>query len=292
MDFGLALPSLGAGANREGLIAAVEAAERHGFRDVWATDHILVPLDAADDYGRLFEAITLLAWVAGISRGIRLGTSVIVVPMRNAVVLAKELATIDALSDGRLIAGFGVGWNEAEFANVGTDALFHRRGAYLEETVALCRHLWSGSTEPFDGEFHHFDDFAFEPLPPQGAGVPIWIGARDERALRRVGRLADAYHASATSPEKYAPRIPVIRAAAEAAGRPMPMLSARARVELDAGPESFYTMHGTPEDVAAEIRKFAEIGVTHIALAFPPRDPEGITRAVDRFMTEVVPLVP
>lgn len=291
MDYGLALPNLGAGASREGLLAAVEVAERHGFTDVWTTDHLLIDRSNADDYGRLYEAITTLAWVAGQSREIRLGTSVIVVPMRNAVVLAKELATVDELSGGRLIAGFGVGWNRAEFANVGVDDRFEQRGAYLEETIELCRHLWSGSGEPFRGRFHQFDDVVFEPLPAQGASLPIWVGARDERALRRVGRLADAYHASATSPAAYAPRIPIIRAASEAAGRAMPRLSARARVELDGEKASFYTMHGRPEDVAAEIRAYAALGVSHLALAFPPRDPAGLTAAVDRFVAEVVPLV-
>jgi probable F420-dependent oxidoreductase len=291
MDYGLVLPNLGAGAGPEGLLAAVEAAEEHGFTDVWTTDHVLIDRENSDDYGRLFEAIATLAWLCGHSRVIRLGTSVIVVPMRNAVVLAKELATVDALSGGRLIAGFGVGWNTKEFANVGVADRFHERGAYLEETIAVCRHLWSGTDAPFHGRFHDFEDFTFEPLPAQGDDLPIWLGARDERALRRVGRLADAYHSSATNPAAYATRIPIIRAAAEDAGRQMPRLSARARLELDAGPASFFTIHGSPADAAAEIRAFAELGVDHIALAFPPRDPDGIRRAVDRFTTEVVPLV-
>ena len=291
MDYGLVLPSLGDDANLEGMVAAVELAERHGFTDVWATDHILVDHDAAEDYGRIYEAVTTLAWVAGRSREIRLGASVIVVPMRNAVLLAKQLATLDALSGGRLIAGFGVGWSPSEFANVGASDLFHQRGAYTDETIALCRHLWSGSTEPFHGRFHSFDDFVFGPLPAQGANVPIWIGARDERALRRVGRLANGYHASATSPAKLEERIPIIRAAAEAAGRPMPRLSARARLELNAGAESYYTMHGAPEEVAGEIRAFAALGVDHLALTFPPRDADGLARAVERFRAEVLPLV-
>jgi probable F420-dependent oxidoreductase len=290
MDYGLVLPSLGWEANREGIIAAVELAEEHGFTDVWATDHLLIDHTGAEDYGRIYEAVTLLAWIAGFSRAIRLGTSVIVVPMRNAVVLAKELATLDALSEGRLIAGFGGGWNEAEFGNVGVKAQFHVRGAYVDETIAVCRHLWSGSREPFHGRFHEFEDFRFEPLPAQGGSVPIWLGGRDERALRRAGRLADTYHASATAPKAYEPRIPVIRAAAEAAGRPMPRLSGRARVEIDAGPESFYTMHGSAADVAAEIRAFAALGVDHLALAFPPRDAPGLRAAVRRFMDEVAPL--
>jgi probable F420-dependent oxidoreductase len=291
MDYGLVLPNLGAGASPEGLLAAIETAEDHGFTDVWTTDHLLIDRENASDYGRLYEAVTTLAWLAGHSRAIRLGTSVIVAPMRNAVVLAKELATVDALSGGRLIAGFGVGWNTAEFGNVGVADRFHVRGAYLDETIAICRHLWSGTGDPFHGRFHDFEDYVFEPLPAQGGDLPIWLGAREERALRRVGRLADAYHSSATKPSAYAPRIPVIRAAAEAAGRPMPRLSARARLELDAGPESFYTIHGSPAEAAAEIRAFSGLGVDHLALAFPPRDPDGIRRAVDRFTTEVLPLV-
>lgn len=291
MDYGLVLPNLGAGASPEGLVAAVEAAEDHGFTDVWTTDHLLIDRENASDYGRLYEAITTLAWLAGRSRAIRLGTSVIVVPMRNAVVLAKELATLDALSGGRLIAGFGVGWNAREFGNVGVADRFHERGAYLDETIAICRHLWSGSPAPFHGRFHDFEDYAFEPLPIQGGDLPIWLGAREEPALRRVGRVADAYHSSATKPAAYATRIPIIRAAAEAAGRPMPRLSARVRLELDAGPESFYTIHGSAAEAAAEIRAFTELGVDHLALAFPPRDSDGIRGAIDRFVAEVRPLV-
>jgi probable F420-dependent oxidoreductase len=291
MDYGLALPNLGDGAGPEGLIAAAKAAEEHGFTDVWTTDHLLIDRENAADYGRLFEAITTLAWLAGQTSKIRLGTSVVIAPMRNAVVLAKELATVDALSGGRLIAGFGAGWNTKEFGNVGVAQRFRERGAYLEETIAVCRHLWSGTDAPFHGRFHDFEDYAFEPLPAQGGDLPIWLGARDERALRRVGRVADAYHASATTPAAYATRIPIIRAAAEAAGRPMPRLSARARLELDAGPQSFYTIHGSAADAAAEIRAFAALGVDHLALWFPRRDPDGIRRAIDRFRTEVAPLV-
>ena len=291
MDYGLVLPSLGDEANRDGILAAVELAEEHGFTDVWATDHLLIDHAGAEDYGRIYEAITTLAWIAGRSRAIRLGASVIVVPMRNAVLLAKQLATLDALSEGRLIAGFGVGWNAAEFANVGVAERFHERGAYTDEAIAVCRHLWSGSREPFHGRFHSFEDFFFQPLPAQGVNVPIWLGGRDERALRRVGRLADAYHASAASPSALAGRIPVVREAAQAAGREMPRLSGRARVELDAGAESFYTMHGSPAQVAADIRAFADLGVDHLALAFPPRDAMGLRAIVARFMREVVPLV-
>lgn len=291
MDYGLILPSLGDGATREGIEAAAELAERHGFIDVWTTDHVLVDASAAEDYGTIFEAVTTLAYLAGRTTRVRLGASVFVVPMRNAVVLAKELATIDKLSRGRLIAGVGVGWSRVEFANVGVTDRFSVRGAYTEETIRLWRHLWSGADWPFHGRFHTFDDFVFGPLPEQGGALPIWIGGRHEAALRRAGRLADAYHASAASPAALGPRIPVIRAAAEEVGRPMPRLSARVRVRLgDTGPIDGYAMRGTPEAIATEIRAFAALGVEHLALGFAARDPEGLAREVEAFVREVVPL--
>jgi probable F420-dependent oxidoreductase len=292
MDYGIVLPAMGDDASREGIEAAGEAARRHGFGDVWGTDHLLVDASAAEDYGRTFEILTTLAWVAGRYEDIRIGTSVVVVPMRNAVELAKELATMDELSGGRLIAGLGAGWSVREFGNLALADRFHVRGAYLEETIALFRHLWSGSTEPFRGRFHSFDDFVFGPLPAQGVALPIWIGGRSERALQRAGRLADAYHGSAAGPATIAERAPIIEAAASAAGRPMPRLSSRVRVDLGGTAQpAFYTMHGAPADVAGEIRAFAAAGVDHLALAFPERDPEGLTRAVHRFVAEVLPLV-
>lgn len=290
MDYGLVLPSLGDDASREGIAAAAELAEAHGFSDVWGTDHLLVDPAAAEDYGRIFEILTTLAWVAARTETVKVGASVVVVPMRNAAILAKELATIDVLSNGRLIAGFGVGWNATEFANVGVADRFAVRGAYTDEAIALCRHLWSGSSEPFRGRFHELEDFVFGPLPPRRE-IPIWLGGRDERALRRAGRLADGYHSSGAGPESFAKRLAVVRTAAEEAGRPLPRLSARVRLELDAQPQaSFYTMHGSAERIAGEIRGFAELGVEHLALAFPPRDPDGLRRAVERFVDEIRPL--
>ena len=151
-----------------------------------------------------------------------------------------------------MIAGVGVGWSRDEFANLGVEERFGVRGAYLDETIALWRHLWSGSEEPFHGRFHTIDDFAFGPLPEQGAAIPIVVGGRAEAALRRAGGLADGYHSSASSPAAFAKRVPVIRAAAEAAGRPAPWLSARVRVQFDATTDRYYAMRGTPEEIAAE----------------------------------------
>ncbi len=290
MDFGLCLPNLPDGASAESIEAAASVAERLGWSTVWTTDHVLVPDADAAEYGHIYEAILTLAWVGARHPRIRLGTSVIVVPQRNAVMLAKELATLDSLSGGRVVAGVGVGWNRNEFANLAVADRFHVRGAYLDETIRLWRHLWSGATEPFRGRFHTIEDFVFGPLPVQ-APLPIVIGGHAEPALRRAGALGDGYHSSATGPEGYAKRLEVVAAAATAAGRPMPALSARVRVLFDCPADSSYAMRGSPEDIAAEVRAWAKLGVGHLALAFQTTDPDEVVRRAERFDREVVPLV-
>jgi probable F420-dependent oxidoreductase len=290
MDYGLCLPNFPAGASPEGIEAGAMLAERLGWSTVWTTDHVMVPVKDVDDYGHIYEAILTLAWVGARHPGLRLASSVIVVPQRNAVLLAKELATLDSLSNGRVIAGVGVGWNRVEFENLGAGERFHVRGAYLDETIRLWRHLWSGSTEPFHGRFHTIEDFTFSPLPVTGASLPIVVGGRSERALQRAGTFGDGYHASVTSPSDYAKRVPTVQAAAEAAGRPMPWLSARARVEFE-GSTSGYAMRGSPEEIAAEVRAFAAVGLTHLALWFGTTDPAQLVARAERFAREVAPLV-
>ena len=290
MDYGICLPNFPDGASPEGIDAAAEVAERLGWSAVWTTDHVLVPRSAADDYGRIYDAIQTLAWVGGRHAKVRLATSVIVVPQRNAIVLAKELATLDSLTGGRVIAGVGVGWNQGEFDNLGMTHRFKVRGAYVDEAIALWRHLWSGSTEPFRGRFHTIEDFAFGPLPPQGTSLPIVVGGKAERAIQRAGSLGDGYHSSASSPAQYGPRVPLVRAAAAAAGRPMPWLSARVRVEFDEA-SAGYAMRGSPEGIAAEVRAFADLGVTHLALWFGSTDPATLVSRAERFAREVAPIV-
>jgi probable F420-dependent oxidoreductase len=279
MKFGLALRNTGDGASAAAIEAGATAAERLGWETVWTTDHVLVPASAAAEYGRTFEAIATLTWVGARHPRLKLGTSVIVVPQRNAVLLAKELATLDVLSEGRLIAGVGVGWNETEFANLAESERFHRRGAYLDETIRLWRHLWSGSSEPFEGVFHSFRDFVFGPLPVQGALVPIVVGGGSPAALRRAGALGDGYQATRATPDTMAERIPIIRAAAAAAGRHMPSLSVRSAVSA---------LGGEPAARLATVRAFESLGVAEIALVFEVTEPAELSAAIEDFDRDIV----
>lgn len=297
MDFGLVLPNSRAGSSAEGIEAAAEAAERLGYASVWSTDHVAVDRRYADEYGRIFDAILTMAHVGARTTRVRIGISVVVVPMRPAVVVAKELATLDVLSRGRLTVGVGVGWNATEFGNVGAADRFHVRGAYTSEAIKLWRHLWSGSTEPFRGRFNDLADYVFEPLPMQPGGPPIVVGGGSEAACRRAGTLGDGYHFSAAGPESVGRRVRIVEEAARAARRPMPQVSGRARLEFDGSPGSgsasgsAYAMRGSPEAIGGEVRAFRDVGVSQLMLAIGPTDPEGYVAVAERFMREVAPLV-
>ncbi len=289
MDIGLILPSYRAGATVESIDAATETAARLGWHSVFTTDHMLVePSARSEDYFTVFEAVMTAAHVAARQPALRVGISVVVVPLRNAVQLAKELATLDALSGGRLIVGVGVGWNRTEFGNLGLAERFGQRGAYLNEAIALWRHLWSGDQGPFEGRFHSLDEVRFAPLPAQGADVPIWVGGREVAALERAGRLGNGYHASASGHDQIAVRAPIIAAAAKAAGRSMPLISARVRVVFGPHESPFYVLAGAPEQMIGEMRMFAAVGVGHMAVDFAETNPEKIVRLMERFDSEVL----
>jgi hypothetical protein len=186
-----------------------------------------------------------------------------------------------------------VGWNEPEYRNLGERERFHRRGAYLDETIRLWRHLWSGSREPFKGRFHQFSDFTFGPLPEQRHKLPIWVGGRSDAALQRAGALGDGYHSSMSSPSQFAVRVPVVRQAAQEAGRPEPALSARVRVKF--GPVSAastsYVMAGTPEQMVSEVDSFAGCGVSLLVLGFGETDPDKLVAIIDRFDRDVAGVI-
>ena len=288
MDFGLVLPTFTPGATPEGIEAAADVASRLGWSTVWATDHVLVHKDDRD-YGYIYGILSTLAYVGGRYPGLKLGASVINVPLRNAVLLAKELASLDAVTRGRLLVGVGLGDADdvPEFENLGVGALYHQRGALLDETIHLWRHLWSGSTEPFDGRFYQLRDYAFGPLPAQGAQLPILVGGSSPAAYRRAGALGDGYHATRRSPADVAESSAHVRAAAQAASRPMPPVSVRTRVRFGP-PGAGHAIAGSPVAMLAEVQAYHAAGVQHLAFLFDDTTPQAITTAAERLQTDVL----
>lgn len=194
MKFGLCLPNFpfGVKPSRDNIVGITQAAERLNYDSVWVSDHILVPKDKPR-YGRLYEVITTMAYLAGMTQRIYLGTSVLVLPMRDAILAAKQIATLDDLSGGRVIIGVGVGWMEGEYNNLGAD--FHRRGRHLNEAMQVLKTLWQEDDPQFEGEFYNFKDVLFGPKPVQAGGPPLWVGGASEAALRRVATLGDGWNA-------------------------------------------------------------------------------------------------
>jgi probable F420-dependent oxidoreductase len=290
VDVGLALQNHGEGCSRDGLLASADAVARFGWRSVWAVDHLVVARSEAADYGSTLEPLLALAWIAATHPEIRLATGVLVPPMRDAVQLAKELATLDVLSGGRLVIGLGVGDEEdlGEYTNLGKTDRFRVRGAYLDETIAVWRHLWSGSREPFHGRFVTLDDFSFDPVPIQGANVPILSGGRSDRAVARVGRLTDGLYSSRWGPDDLATRWPAMLETAETNGRPRPYLATRVRVRFDAPADAKYSVHGSAAEMVGELIRFAEVGTDEFVAVFDAIQPADIERATERFAWEVV----
>jgi probable F420-dependent oxidoreductase len=188
---GIILPNYDRHASPEGVRAVAETAEELGFDSVWATEHIIVGPEGADPYGRVLEPFSTLAWIAGYTERVGLGTSIVILPLHHPIEVAKHLATLHELSGGRFRLGVGVGWLEEEYRFMGIE--FRRRGRRADEALRLMRALWAGERE-FHGELWSFENATFEPVPDRPP--EIWIGGGSDRAVRRARELGDAWHPS------------------------------------------------------------------------------------------------
>ena len=210
MHYGIHLPHAGERATPILIRRFAVQAEALGIADVWVSEHIILPRTQFLRPLPFYEPVLTLTWVAAATERVNLGTSVLVLPMRHPIPLAKELATLQNLSDGRLILGAGVGWLEPEFAALG--APFHDRGRRMDEGIALMRAVWT--QDPVTFATRHvpaeITDMTMTPLPV--APIPLWIGGSSDAALRRAIRLADGWHGSRETPEQTAPIVQRLRA--------------------------------------------------------------------------------
>ena len=210
MHYGIHLPHAGERASPILIRRFAVQAEALGIADVWVSEHIILPRTQFLRPLPFYEPVLTLTWVAAVTERVNLGTSVLVLPMRHPIPLAKELATLQNLSNGRLILGAGVGWLEPEFAALG--APFHDRGRRMDEGIALMRAVWT--QDPVTFATRHIPaeitDMTMTPLPVDP--IPLWIGGSSDAALRRAIRLADGWHGSRETPEQTAPIVQRLRA--------------------------------------------------------------------------------
>ena len=273
MDIHVALPNGHRGVTLEQLTQITEVAEEVGFKGVWPLDHVLVGPDLKDVYPWVIEPMTLLGYLAARTSRIRLGTSVIVLGMRNPFVVAKQAATVDLLSNGRFTLGLGAGYSEPEFRNMGASGVWHTRGKRLDEAIRLFRHLWSGAGGPFQGQFYRYEEGYFGPLPPQGGQLPILVGGNSDAALKRAATLGDIWQSTGLKPDDFSLKAEQVRH--YAAGH---RVEVGARTRLD----------GDPDAVLAKVKAFQKAGAEHVCAYFG-RAVEDFVPGMRSFAREVMP---
>jgi len=251
---GVHLPQFREPVAGEVLAEAARIAEDAGADDLWVSDHLILPVDSERPPASFHDPLTVLTWAAAATRRAGLGTSVLVAPYRHPVLLAKALASLDALSGGRVIAGLASGWMEPEFRALGVP--FAERGRRTDATIAICRALWSGATSyAWQGE--RVEGVRLLPGPARTGGPPVWIGGNSDAALRRAARAGDAWHTTISDPDRLAERIDALDQALRAAGRPRAELALSVRVRADAA---------GVEGLAPRLR---ELGVDHLLVDLP-----------------------
>ena len=251
MRIGISIPVRDLLNDHDGIAQFAREAEELGFTHLRVPDRV-----AAVGVDHAHEPLTLLAWVAALTETIELVPSVIVLPTRQTVVVAKQAAEIDRLSGGRLRFGVGVGARAEDYAAFGQD--FHTRGKRCDEQIAILRRLWTEEAVHFEGRWDRLDGERINPLPVQQP-IPIWIGgAREPGAavLRRIGGLADGWFAL-MAPEAYGPVREAVSAEAEAAGRDAEGIGSESAVQIVGKTESEWL---------AEVEAWRETGVTHVCL--------------------------
>jgi probable F420-dependent oxidoreductase len=288
VKFGLMFANVGTFATAAGAEAIGRAAEDAGFESIWTVEHVIVPDGYRSQYpyspdGRMPAAevidmpdpLVWLSFVAAHTHTIKLATGILIVPQRNPLVTAKEVATLDKLSGGRMILGVGAGWLEEEFDALGVP--FEDRGARLDDYLTAMRSLWTEDRATHHGDFTRFDAAISLPKPIQGS-VPIVVGGHSKAAARRAGRLGDGFFPGKGDDDRMRELIATMREAATEAGRDPDT------IEISAGTAAIFG-----EDPVDEVRRWTEdLGVGRVIVPTLAFDIEGVKTALGQFGERVI----
>ena len=264
MKFGLAFSNIEPFAGPVQATRLAQAAEAAGFESVWTVDHVVIPAGYRSVYpydpsGRIGpddtkfpDPLIWLSYIAAATSTLRLGTAILILPQRNPVVLAKELATLDDLSGGRMILGVGVGWLKEEYEALGVP--WEGRGKRGEESIDAMRALWSRPRASYDGVTTNFNECFLRPQPPQGT-IPIHIGGHSSVAARRAGRIGDGFFPFGVERDGVPALLEIVRRSALDAGRD----PSSVEVTMD----SFVT---GGEEARADVKALASLGASRVLI--------------------------
>ena len=315
VTFGCTIPASGTLADVATIHELAVTAEQLGFDSIWVSDHIVIPdrIESAYPYspdGRFrldarapyLEPLTVLTYLAGCTRRVRLGTNVLILPYRNPIVTAKVVATLDHLSGGRVDLGIGVGWMREEFEALGYD-YFDRRGAVTDEQIRVLKLLWTADVPSYEGEFYRFPPIGAYPHPVQRPHPPIWVGGHTRPAIRRAARLGDGWlpigarPPAELPPEEIAASVALLRSEAERVGRDPSTIKVcfSTNLALRDAPSgngaSRRPFSGGPDQIADDIRRYRAAGVDRFIFGFGGRSAAEIGDRMRRFADQVRPLV-
>ena len=319
MKYGITLPDRGPLARPEELNALAGKAEELGYDNILVSEHIVIPRRIDSVYpnnesgefpggpsGEAMEQLTLLSFLAGRTSKIRLATGVMVVPYRSPLLAAKVLATLDVLSQGRLVVGIGAGWMREEFEALGSPP-FEERGAVTDEYLRAFKELWTNDNPSFQGKYVSFDNISFLPKPVQKPYPPIWVGGESRPALRRAAEVADGWYPLATNStyplitlQQLADGIKRLASYARRFGRDpgeIEVIYGAQPFELKkngASPESGrLPFVGTVDQVASDIQRCEEMGVGSLLFDFKSDSDqvEPGLHLMEEFATQVWPKV-
>ncbi|WP_417516362.1 LLM class F420-dependent oxidoreductase [Minwuia sp.] len=301
MKFGISIPVRGDGASPLAFDAVADRAESAGLDALWASDHLLMapPVKAKypgtpdgsipDGWKRTYyQPFSVLNYLAGRTRNVRLGTSVLILPMRNPIEVAAQVAELDQVSRGRVNFGIGVGWFEDEYDALGYD--FATRGRRCNEGLEICRKLWTGRPAAHEGEFHQFSGAVLGPRPLQEPGPPVYIGGHSGPALRRMARFGDVWHPFRVTPEEVNELRPRLEEALKAEDRQLHGLPIAPKVPLviqkDKGP---LPTQGPMNRVMDALQRYRDAGATEFCFDIAPETEANAVETIDLVMEEIAP---
>jgi len=302
MKLGICLPHYGRPIETARLLEVARHAEARGLDSIWVTDHVIVPTATDIIYREdMLDPLAVLPWLAGVTSRIALGTSVVILPYRSPIPVAKLLASVDVLSGGRLMVGAAIGWMEAEFAALGVP--FKERVSRSEEALELFRTLWTREHPTLETKHHRLHDVTFSPLPLQKPHPPLYVGGNSEGALRRAARFGDGWHATGTSVDAFRQGVETLRRFWAEGGREgAPTLSLRTPIVLDGVHRAAvdmglirgrgrHVLAGPVAKILEELRGYQAVGCEHIALEVSYATYPAILKTIDVIAERLRPQV-
>jgi len=290
MKFGVTVPNYGKYASKTEIVKIAQVAEELGFDSIWVSDHVIIPNNHKGFGFVFYDPFITLSYIASLTKNIKLGTSVAILPYRNPIVLAKMISTLDNLSDGRIILGVGTGWLKEEFDALGI--AYEKRGEVTDEILKVLKILWTEDNPSYKGNYYNFSNIKFLPKPLQKPHPAILVGGGTKKSIERSVEFGQGWHPVGLTPKQLNEKMPYLNSLLENHKNPGFEVSLRRTIEItnkDLSQEEI--LRGSVEKIIRGIKEYKKIGVDNFLLHFLSGTSEGVINSMKIFSKEIKPLV-